>query len=192
MNTNVIKESSRGYDVLRPEDILMEERKIFFTEEVTAESATQLIQALMHLEKDDPKKEILLYLNSPGGEVSSGLAAFDAITGLSCPVDTICIGTAASMGSYLFLAGRKRLILPHSQIMIHDPLISGIQGSRSALALDKEAKKLMKVRDILGGILADKTGHTLEEVLDKTKDDCYLDAEEALSFGIATEIIHHI
>ncbi len=189
MNTNIIKESSRGFDMIHPEDHLLEERKIFFTEEVTSESAKQLIQLLLYLEQDNPKKEICLYINSPGGEVISGLAVYDTLIGLKCPVRTVCIGTAASMGSILFLAGKKRQILKHAEVMIHDPLVGGLKGAQNALALDKEAKKLMKTRETLGQILADRTGHSLEEVFDKTKEDCYLDAEEALEFGIATEIV---
>ena len=189
MNTNIIKESARGYDLIRPEDRLFEDRKIFFTEEVTPESAKQLIQLLLYLEAESPQKEICLYINSPGGEVISGLAVYDTLTGLKCPVRTICIGTAASMGSIIFLAGKKRQILTHAQILIHDPLISGLSGVQNALALDKEAKKLMKTRDTLGKILAERTGRSLEEVFEKTKEDCFLDAEEALAFGIATEIV---
>ena len=189
MNTNIIKESSRGYDLIRPEDRLFEDRKIFFTEEVTPESAKQLIQLLLYLEAESPQKEICLYINSPGGEVISGLAVYDTLTGLKCPVRTVCIGTAASMGSIIFLAGRKRQILSHAQVLIHDPLISGLNGVQNALAMDKEAKKLMKTRDTLGKILAERTGRSLEEVFEKTKEDCFLDAEEALAFGIATEIV---
>ncbi len=192
MLINIIKESSRGYDALRAEDLFLKERKIFFTEEVTAESSKQLIQAIMHLEQENEKKEITLYINCPGGEVTSGLAVYDCLRGLSCPVRTVCIGTAASMGSYLFLAGDKREILPHAQVMIHDPLVAGMQGVQNALALDKEARKLMKTRELLGNILAERTGHTLEEVLEKTKEDCYLDAEEAVDFGIATSVITRI
>lgn len=191
MKTNILKESSRGYEAIRPEDQLLTERKIFFTEEVTPESSKELIQVLMYLAEEDPDKEITLFINSPGGEVISGLAVYDTLTGISCPVTTVCIGTAASMGSILFLAGQKRQILRHSQVMIHDPLISGLSGSKAALALEKEANKLMKTREILGSILAEKTGHTLEEVYEKTKEDCFLDAKEALEFGIATEIIDH-
>lgn len=190
MKTNIIKESSRGYDLIRPEDHLCEERKIFFTEEVTPESAAELIQMLLYLESDDPSKEICLYLNTPGGEVSSGLAVYDTLLGLKCPVRTVCIGTAASMGSILFLAGGTRQILVHSQVMIHDPLISGLSGSKNALALDREARKLMKTRETIGRIISERTGRSIEEVLEKTREDCYLDAEEALAFGIATEIIN--
>lgn len=190
MKTNIVKESSRGYDIIRPEDQLCMERKIFFTEEVTPESAAELIQVLLYLESDDPSREICLYLNTPGGEVSSGLAVYDTILGLTCKVRTVCIGTAASMGSILFLAGSTRQILPHAQVMIHDPLISGLSGSKNALALDREARKLMKTREMLGRILSERTGRSIDEVLEMTREDCYLDADQALAFGIATEIVN--
>ena len=192
MNTKILRESSRGIDHICPEDKLLSERKVFFTEEVTPVSAVQLIELLIYLESEDDKKEITLYISSPGGEVVSGLAAYDAIVGLRCPVRTVCIGTAASMGSILFLAGKDREILSHAQVMIHDPLINGLSGAQKALVLEKEAEKLMKAREVIGNIIAERTGHTLEEVLEKTKEDCYLSAEEALSFGIATKVIDHV
>ena len=191
MTTSILKSTSRGIETVHTEDQLYSERKIFFTEEVNAYSAAELIRLLSYLEKTGPKEEIGLYINSPGGEVSSGLAVYDVISGLTCPVRTVCIGTAASMAAILFLAGSVREMLPHSKIMIHDPLIDGLSGVRRALQLEKDAQKLMKSRDILGGIIAERTGHTLEEVFELTGYDCYLDAEEALQFGIATEIVNH-
>ena len=191
MNTRILKESSRGIERLSPEDRLLTERKVFFTEEVTSESAVQLIQLLLCLEDDDPGKDISIYINSPGGEVTSGLAVYDTITGLKCKVRTVCIGTAASMGAILFLAGEEREILPHAQVMIHDPLINGLNGAQKALTLEKEVVKLMEMRKTLGTIISERTGHTLDEVFDKTKEDCYLSAEESVEFGIATKIIRH-
>ena len=192
MNTNVIIESYRGYDLVKPEDKLLSSRMIFFTEEVTPTSSVELIELLLHLESEDPDKEITLFINSPGGEVASGLGVYDAIRGLKCPVRTVCIGTAASMGSILFLAGDKREMLPHTQVMIHDPLVNGLSGAQKALALEKEAEKLMKTREVIAGIIAERTGHTLEEVYEKTKDDCYMDAQECVSWNIATNITETI
>ena len=189
MTTNILKESSRGYDVIRPEDVLLSMRNIYFTEEVTAQSAKELIQLIQHLENEDPDREIVLYINSPGGEVISGLAVYDTLIGVSCPIRTVCIGTAASMGAILFLAGEKRQILPHAEVMIHDPLVNGLSGGKSALSFEKEAEKLMKTREMLGTIIAERTGRALEEVYEKTKEDSFLDAEEALEFGLATEIV---
>ena len=192
MKTAIIKQSARGYDHILQEEMLYSERRIFFTESVTAESAAQLIQTLLCLETESESKPITLYINSPGGDVVSGLAVYDTIIGLKCPVRTVCIGIAASMGSYLFLAGSERIILPHSQVMIHDPLINGLSGVQKALALEKEANKLMKTREMLGRIMSERTGKSLEEVYEKTKEDTYMSAEEALEFGIATAICEHI
>ena len=153
MNTRILRESSRGIDMLCPEDKLLADRKVFFTEEVTSVSAVQLIQLLIYLEKEDSGKEITIYLNSPGGEVTSGLAVYDTILGLKCPVRTVCIGTAASMGAILFLAGAKREMFPHTKLMIHDPLLAGIGSPQMALQLRKRADQLMKTREILGGII---------------------------------------
>ena len=188
MNTNVLIESSRGISCVSTEDKLFSERRIFFTESITPESSAQLIRALLYLENEDPDKEIVLYINSPGGEVQSGISIFDTIMGLRCPVRTVCIGTAASMGSIIFLAGSVREVLPHSQIMIHDPLINGLSGAQKALSLEKEAEKLMQTRMMLGKILAERTGRTLDEVFEKTKEDTYLNSDEALEFGIATAV----
>ena len=140
----ILHESARGIDAYGPESGLLKSRMLFFTEEVTAESANELIEYLLFLDKDAPGEEITICINSPGGEVVSGLAVYDTIRMLESPVRTVCIGTAASMGSILFLAGEKRLMLPHCKIMIHDPLIAGLSGSKKALELEKEAAKLMR------------------------------------------------
>ena len=185
----ILHESARGIDAYNPESGLLKSRMLFFTEEVTPASSNELIEYLLFLDKEAPGEEITLCINSHGGEVVSGLAVYDTIRMLESPVRTVCIGTAASMGSILFLAGERRLMLPHCKIMIHDPLIAGLSGSKKALELEKEAVKLMEARAIIGGIIAERSGHTLEEVYEKTKEDCYLDAEEAIDFGIATGII---
>ncbi len=122
----LLRESSRGIDRISVQDRLLLDRTILFTDEVSPESADELITTLWALELEDPSSPIKLCLNSPGGEVTSGLAAYDAIMNLKCPVDTLCIGTAASMASILFLAGRERAMYEHTRIMIHDPLLSGL------------------------------------------------------------------
>ena len=192
MSARILRLTSQGIREITTEDKLYEERMIFITEEINSEVTTRVIRELLCLEHEDAKKEITICITSPGGEVVSGLALYDVIRGMKCPVRTVCIGTAASMGSILFLAGKKRQMLKHSQVMIHDPLLAGLSGSKRALELEKEAMKLMESRAVLGGILAERTGHTLEEVYEKTKEDCYLTAEEALQFGIATEVVERI
>lgn len=192
MNISILRPTSRGIEKIGLEDQLFSERKIFFTEEVNPDTAAILIRLLLYLEQTGPKEEISLFLNSPGGEVTSGLAVYDVLRGLKCPVRTVCVGIAASMASILFLAGSEREMLPHSKIMIHDPLINGLSGAQRALQLEKEAEKLMKMRETLAGIIADRTGHTPEEICEKTREDCYMDAAEALQYGIATKITEHI
>ena len=189
MNGYFLTETSRGMERVAPEDRLLGKRKIFFTEEVNAESANRLITYLLCLADEDDSEEITIYINSPGGEVVSGLAAYDMIRTLTCPVRTVCIGTAASMASILFLAGEKREMLPHTKIMIHDPLIAGLSGAKKALELEKEAAALMETRKQIAQIIAERCGRDIKAVYRKTKEDCYLNAAEALDFGIATGII---
>ena len=131
-----------------------------------------------------------MYINSPGGSVSDGLALYDVMAGISCPIRTVCVGMAASMGSLLFAAGNKRDMLPHATVMIHDPLTTGISGS--ALSVDQASRRLMETREITASILADHTGHTIEEVYEKTRQDSYFNAEEAVAWHLADRIIHGI
>ena len=188
MNGFILHESSRGIDAYTPESSLLGKRILFFTEEVNADSSNRMIEYLLYLDADAPGREITLCINSPGGEVVSGLAVYDIIRSLKSPVRTVCTGTAASMGSILFLAGEERQMLPHTKIMIHDPLIGGLSGSKKALELEKEAVQLMETRAIIAGIISERSGRPLEEVYEKTKEDCYLNAQEAMDFGIATGI----
>ena len=188
MNGFILHESSRGIDAYTPESSLLGKRILFFTEEVNADSSNRMIEYLLYLDADAPGREITLCINSPGGEVVSGLAVYDIIRSLKSPVRTVCTGTAASMGSILFLAGEKREMLPHTKIMIHDPLISGLSGSKKALELEKEAVQLMETRAVIAGIISERSGKPLEEVYAKTKEDCFLNAQEAMDFGIATGI----
>lgn len=190
MKTNILNESSKGTEVIRLEDKLFDQGEIYMTEEVNAESCATLIQQFHYLDGLG-LKEVVLYINSPGGAVDAGLAVYDTMIGMKTPVRTVCIGTAASMGSILFLAGRKREVLEHSFVMLHDPL-ANLSGTKRALSLEKEAARLMETREILGRIIAERTGHTLDEVYEKTKDDCFFSAKEALEFGIATKIIRHV
>ena len=192
MNGFILHESSRGIDSYDPESSLLRKRILFLPEELTAESANRMIGYLLHLELEAPGEEITLCINSPGGEVVSGLAVYDIIRGLKSPVRTVCIGTAASMGAVIFLAGGKREMLPHTKIMIHDPLIRGLSGSRKALELEKEAAQLMETRTVIAEIIAERSGHSPEEVYEKTKEDCFLNAQEAIDFGIATAVTNTI
>ena len=190
MNPCIIKETTNGYSSYRIEDQMLAERKIVCIGTINADNVNSMILQLMHLEAEDPNKEITIYINSPGGEVTSGLALYDVMNALSCPIHTVCVGMAASMGALIFAAGNKRAMLPHSKIMIHDPLTTGIRGS--ALEVRQLSENLMKTRQLAAEILAKHTGKTIDEVLKKTSSDCYFTAEEAIDFGLADSIIKKI
>ncbi len=189
MKGMILRESSRGIDTYSPESMLLQERILFFTEEVNPSSANDMIEYLLFLDKDDPGQEITLCINSPGGDVVSGLAVYDTIQMMKSPVRTVCIGTAASMGAIIFLSGVRREMLPHTKIMIHDPLIAGLVQPQMALQLRKQADQLMETRDVLGKIISEKSGLPLDKVYEMTAEDCFLTAEKAVELGLATDII---
>jgi ATP-dependent Clp protease protease subunit len=191
MTPNIIKESSEGTTYCPIQDELFNSRRsIEVVGEITRETVYSLILQLRYLHSADPEKEITMYINSPGGSVIDGLALYDVMKGISCPIRTVCVGMAASMGSLLFAAGNERDILPHAKVMIHDPLTTGISGS--ALSVEEAGKRLMETREITASILAGHTGHTIEEVYEKTKKDSYFNAQEAVDWHLADRIITEI
>ena len=188
--TNILLETVRGVQPVAISDKLLMNREIFLTEEVNSETSVELIKQLMYLEQEDNTKEITLYINSPGGEVISGLAVYDYINHMTAPLRTVSIGTAASMGAILFLAGKKREMLPHTRIMIHDPSYGHLDvGGRKPHEIQHELDKLNETREALAQIIAEKTGKTLEEIYRVTAEDTFFNAKEALEFGLATNII---
>lgn len=187
----ILKDTCQGlarYSIL---DEMFLDRKVECVGEITAQSAESLILQLRYLQKKDPEKEITVYINSPGGEVTSGLAVYDVMQALSCPVHTVCMGIAASMAALLFISGKQRDMLPHARVMIHDPMIQG-GVSGNALSVDSLSRDLMKIREITGKIIAEHTGKSLEEVFAKTASDSYFDANEAIGFGLADRIADKI
>ncbi len=191
MTPNIIKESSEGTTYCHILDELFNTRRsIEVVGEITRESVYSLILQLRYLYSADPGKEITMYINSPGGSVSDGLALYDVMAAVSCPIRTVCVGMAASMGALLFAAGDKRDMLPHAAVMIHDPLTMGIKGD--ALSVEEASRRLMRTREITASILAKHTGHTVEEVYEKTKTDSYFGAEEAVAWRLADRIIARI
>lgn len=187
---NILKETVRGTDCIRIEDDLLSKREIFLTEEVNAATSNELLKQLMYLEGQDTTQEITIYINSPGGEVISGLAVYDFISLMRSPVRTVCTGTAASMGAILFLAGKKREMLPHTRLMIHDPSFSGGSiGGKKSHEIRHELEKLDEVRTALAEIIAEKTGKSIEEIYNVTSDDTFYSAKEAIEFGLATGIM---
>ena len=184
---SIIKESTSGYHLIPIQDEMLSHREVELVGEVNADSVNALIRQLRHLQRQEPEGEITLYINSPGGSVDSGMALYDVMQAVSCPVRTVCVGLAASMAALLFVSGAERDMLPHSRLMIHDPLI--IQTGGSALKLKAVSDDLMETRQIIARVIAEHSGKSMEEVLAKTANDCYFRAEEAVKFGLADHII---
>lgn len=187
----IIHETSNGPYFSMIQDEMLKDREVECTGEINSESVYALCRQLRYLQREDPAKEITMYINSPGGEIASGLALYDVMQGLSCPIRTVCMGTAASMGALLFAAGKRRDILPHGRVMIHDPLISNGLGG-NALQVQEISRNLLKTREETCGILARHTGKTLEEIYERTAKDTWFNAEEAVRFGLADNIIQHV
>lgn len=186
----VIEDTAAGKMTTRIVDEMFRDREVNCIGEIDADLTYSLCLQLRYLAKQDPDAEITLYINSPGGEVSSGLAVYDVMKSISCPVRTVCTGMAASMASILFMAGDQRDMLPHSQLMIHDPLVGSIGGS--ALSVKAKSDSLMRTREITANIISKCTGHSLEEVYEATAHDTYFEAEEAVEWGLADSIIHEL
>ena len=144
---------------------------------------------MKYLERQDAEAEITMYISSPGGEVSSGLAVYDVMQSIQCPIRTVCMGTAASFGAFLFAAGNTREMLPHSKLMIHDPLIAGNGITGSATLLSERVEGLMKTRELVAGLMSKHTGRTVDEIYEKTAKDTWFTAEEAIAFGLADNVI---
>ena len=182
----VIEQTSRGersYDIYSR---LLKDRIIFLGEEVTDVSASVIVAQLLFLEAEDPEKDIHLYINSPGGSVTAGMAIYDTMQYIKCDIETICIGMAASMGSFLLTGGTKRIALPNSEIMIHQPL-GGAQGQATEIQI--AADHILKTRQKLNQILAENTGQPLEVINADTERDNFMTAEEAKAYGLIDEVI---
>lgn len=171
---------------------LLKDRIIFLNGTVDNAAACSIIAQLLYLESEDPDKDICLYINSPGGSVSDGLAIYDTMQYIKCDVSTICIGMAASMGAFLLSSGTKgkRIALPNSEIMIHQPALSSdYQGQ--ATDVEIMTNHIMHIKDKLNMILSENTGQPLDKVVNDTERDYYLTAEEACNYGIIDKIISH-
>lgn len=186
----ILRETSRGIEAYSILDEMLSHREVECVGEINADSVYALCRQLRHLQREDPDREITMFINSPGGSLSDGLALYDVMKGLSCRIRAVCLGTAASMGAVLFAAGDQRDILPHGKVMIHDPLIGRTGGS--ALTLQEISQDLMQTRQHMGELLAQCTGRTLEEIFEKTRRDTYFTAQEAVDFGLADRIIDTI
>ena len=175
----------RAYDIYSR---LLKDRIVFVSGEVEDEMANAIVAQLLFLQAEDPKKDISMYINSPGGSVTAGLAILDTMKMIKCPVATYCVGQAASMGAILLCAGEKgkRHALPNSRIMIHQPW-GGAQGKASDIEIT--AKEILRLKEILNQILADASGKTLEEVTKDTDRDHFMSATEAKSWGLIDKVM---
>ena len=184
----VIEQTSRGeraYDIYSR---LLKDRIIFLGTAIDDIVANTVIAQLLFLEADDPDKDIYLYVNSPGGVVTSGLAIYDTMNYIKCPVSTICIGQAASMGALLLSAGTKgkRFSLPHARIMIHQPM-GGFQGQ--ATDIEIHAREILKMKETLNGILAKATGQPIEKIQTDTDRDFFMSGDDAKAYGLIDDVI---
>ena len=185
----IVEQTSRGersYDIYSR---LLEDRIIFLSGEIDDATANTVVAQLIYLEAKDPSKDISLYINSPGGSVSAGLAIYDTMNYVKCDVSTICIGMAASMGAFLLSSGAKgkRYALPNSEIMIHQPL-GGAQGQASDIKI--AAEHILKTKEKLTRIVAENSGKPFEEVEKDTDRDNFLSAKEALDYGLIDKVFY--
>ena len=185
----VVEQTNRGersYDIFSR---LLNDRIIFLGEEVNDTTASLVVAQLLYLESQDPDKEVQLYINSPGGSVTAGMAIYDTMQYIKCDVSTICIGMAASMGAFLLSSGAKgkRLALPNAEIMIHQPS-AGTQGQITDMAI--HLKRLETIKKRMNKILADNTGKSVEEVTAACERDHFMSAEEAKEFGLIDKVIY--
>ena len=184
----VVEQTNRGersYDIFSR---LLNDRIIVLSDEVNDATASIVVAQLLYLEGQDPEKDISLYINSPGGSVTAGMAIYDTMQYIKCDVSTICMGMAASMGAFLLSSGAKgkRFALPNSEIMIHQPL-GGARGQATEIKI--VADHILKTRERLNRILAENTGRSIEEIARDTERDNYLTAQEAMEYGLVDKVI---
>lgn len=184
----VVEQTSRGersYDIYSR---LLKDRIIFLGGEIDDEMANIVVAQMLFLEGDDPDKDIFLYINSPGGSVSAGLAIYDTMQYIKCDVSTICIGLAASMGAFLLASGAKgkRKALPNAEIMIHQPS-GGARGQATDIRI--QAEQMLRIKQRLNEILSERTGQPVSKVADDTERDNYMSAEQAKAYGIVDDVI---
>ena len=184
----VIEQTSRGERSYAIYSRLLNDRIIFLADEVNDVTASLVVAQLLFLEAQDPDKDIHLYINSPGGSVTAGMAIYDTMNFIKCDVSTICIGMAASMGAFLLSSGAKgkRLALPNSEIMIHQPL-GGMQGQATDIKI--HADHILRTRDTLNRILAENTGRSIKEIARDTERDNFMTAQAAMEYGLIDRVI---
>ena len=186
----VVEQTNRGersYDIYSR---LLKDRIIFLSDEVNDVTASLVVAQLLFLEAEDPDKDISLYINSPGGSITAGMAIYDTMQYIKCDVSTICIGMAASMGAFLLAAGAKgkRFALPNSEVMIHQPL-GGMQGQATDIKI--HADRIIKMKETLNTILSERTGKSYEEICRDTERDNFMSALQAKEYGLVDEVIEN-
>ena len=184
----VVEQTSRGersYDIYSR---LLNDRIIFLSDEVNDVTASLVVAQLLYLEAQDPEKDIYLYINSPGGSISAGMAIYDTMNYIKCDVSTICVGMAASMGAFLLSSGArgKRFALPNAEVMIHQPL-GGMQGQASDIKI--HADHILRIREKLNKLLSEQTGKPLETIERDTERDNYMTADEACAYGLVDKVM---
>lgn len=185
----VIEQTNRGersYDIFSR---LLNDRIIMLSEQVTDTSASLVVAQLLFLEGQDPDKDIQFYINSPGGSITAGMAIFDTMQYIKCDVSTICVGLAASMGSFLLAAGTKgkRFSLPNSEILIHQPLLGGLQGQASDIKIHSD--HIIRTREKMNKFYSEFTGQPIEQIEKDTERDHFMTAEEACAYGLVDKVI---
>ena len=185
----VVEQTNRGersYDIFSR---LLNDRVIILSEEVNDTTASLVVAQLLYLEAQDPDKDISFYINSPGGSISAGMAIYDTMQYINCDVSTICVGMAASMGAFVLQAGApgKRMALPNAEIMIHQPLMSGLQGQATDIKI--HADHIIRMRKKLNSIMSQRTGQPLEIIERDTERDNFMTAEEAKAYGLIDKVI---
>ena len=184
----VVEQTSRGersYDIYSR---LLNDRIIFLADEVNDTTASLVVAQLLYLEAQDPDKDIYLYINSPGGSITAGMAIYDTMNYIKCDVSTICIGMAASMGAFLLSSGAKgkRMALPNAEVMIHQPL-GGMQGQATDIKI--HADRIIKIKEKLNRLLSEQTGNSLETIEKDTERDNFMSADEAMAYGLIDKVI---
>ena len=184
----VVEQTSRGersYDIYSR---LLNDRIIFLSDEVNDVTASLVVAQMLYLEAQDPDKDIYLYINSPGGSITAGMAIYDTMNYIKCDVSTICVGMAASMGAFLLSIGAKgkRFALPNAEVMIHQPL-GGMKGQASDIKI--HADHILRIREKLNKILSEQTGQTLETIERDTERDNYMTADQAAEYGLVDKVI---
>ncbi len=189
----VVEQTNRGersYDIYSR---LLNDRIIMLSDPIDDAVASVVVAQLLYLESQDPEKDIDLYINSPGGSITAGMAIYDTMQYIKCDVSTICIGMAASMGAFLLSSGAKgkRFALPNAEIMIHQPLIGGGGLSGQCTDIKIHSDHLVRTRDKMNRILAENTGKSIEQIAQDTERDNYLTADEAMEYGLVDKVIAH-